>query len=247
MPKPPKPLPDRLPLTRDRVVAAALALVDGGGIGALSMRAVAAALGVEAMSLYRHVSGREDLVLAVADRVLSEIEVPPPGTPWREGMRLRARAARAVFLRHPSALLLESCATMTPARLRHSDAALGLLLAGGMDPVRAYRALLLVDSYVYGFTVQELGWPHPAPGEPVAVVPVSPVEFPSFAAVMGAVMARVDARGLARSYADEFEAGLDRVLAALEDRAGEAGEAGAGEAGAGEATAGSPPRRGSGA
>lgn len=208
----------RLPLTRERVVKAALALVDEGGVEALSMRTLAAKLGVEAMSLYRHVSGKEDLLLGVADLVLSEIEVPPPGTPWREAMRRRALSAREVFLRHPSsALVVESCATMTPSRLRYSDAITGLLMADGFDPTLAYRAFLLLDSYIYGFTMQELSWPQPAaPGEVPAQVEVSPERFPHFAAVMGAVMSKVGAQGLAASYAEEFRFGLELVLDALE-------------------------------
>ncbi len=211
------PRPPRQPLTRERVVAAALALVDQGGIEALSMRAVAAELGVEAMSLYRHVSSREDLILAVADRVLDEVEVPPPGTPWREAMRRRALSAREVFLRHPSsAIVMESCATMTPARLRYSDAIVGLLMADGFDPTLAYRAFLMLDSYVYGFTMQELSWPHPgSSAEPVEAVAVPPERYPHFAAVMGAVMSKVGERGLEQSYADEFVFGLELVLDAL--------------------------------
>ncbi len=208
----------RPPLTRERVVKAALALVDRGGIEALSMRTVASKLGVEAMSLYRHVSGKEDLLLGIADLVLSEIEVPPPGTPWREAMRRRALSAREAFLRHPSsAIVVESCATMTPSRLRYSDAIMGLLIADGFDVTLAYRAFLLLDSYVYGFTMQELSWPHPAsPGQLPAQVEVPPERFPHFAAVMGVVMSKVGAQGLVQSYADEFLFGLELVLDALE-------------------------------
>lgn len=216
---------DRLPLSRERVVEAALALVDQGGIEALSMRAVAAELGVEAMSLYRHVADREDLVLALSDRVLSEVELPPPGTPWRDAMRARARSTREVFLRHPCpAIVVEACATLTPARLASSDAVVGLLLADGFDPALAYRAFLLLDSYVYGFTLQELGWPHPSsPAEMPAQAPVPPERFPHFAAVMGAVMSRVGEVGLVRSYADEFDFGLELMLDALERRRGKGG------------------------
>lgn len=205
-------------LTRERVVKAALALVDEGGVEGLSMRTVAAKLGVEAMSLYRHVSGKDDLLLGIADLVLSEVDIPSPGTPWREAMRRRALSAREVFLRHPaSAIIVESCATMTPSRLRYSDAVVGLLIADGFDPTLAYRAFLLLDSYLYGFTMQELSWPRPAsPAQVPAQVEVSPDRYPHFAAVMGAVMSKVGRRGLEQSYADEFSFGLDLVLDALE-------------------------------
>lgn len=208
----------RTPLTRERVVKAALTLVDKRGIEALSMRTVAAKLGVEAMSLYRHVSGKEDLLLGVADLVLSEIEVPPPGTPWREAMRRRALSAREVFLSHPSsAIVVESCATMTPSRLRYSDAIMGLLRADGFDTTLAYRAFLLLDSYIYGFTMQELSWPHPrSPEEMPEQIEIPPEQYPHFAAVMGAVMSTVGVHGLVQSYAEEFRFGLELVLDALE-------------------------------
>ncbi len=208
----------RTPLTRERVVKAALRLVDEGGVEALSMRTVASKLGVEAMSLYRHVASKDDLVLAVADLVVAEIDVPSSGTPWREAMRRRALSARDVFLRHPSAaLLVESCATMTPARLAYSDAIMGLLMADGFDATLAYRAFLLLDSYVYGFTMQELSWPRSGSDDAIPVqAEVPPAQFPHFAAVMGVVMAKVGERGLAQSYADEFLFGLELVLDALE-------------------------------
>lgn len=215
--KPAKPR-SRPPLTRERVVEAALALVDEGGVEAASMRAVASKLGVEAMSLYRHVSDKDDLLLGVADLVLSQIDVPPPGTPWREAMSRRALSARAVFLRHPSAaILLESCATMTPSRLGYSDAIMGLLMADGFDATLAYRAFLLLDSYIYGFTMQELSWPHPASPTELPVATEVPAErYPHFAQVMGVVMSKVGAKGLVASYADEFRFGLELLLDALE-------------------------------
>ena len=210
----------RLPLSRERVVQAALTLVDERGVDALSMRTVASKLGVEAMSLYRHVSGKEDLLSGIADLVVSEIEVPAPGTAWREAMRQRAMSTREVFLRHPSAaIVVESCASMTPSRLAYSDAIVALLMADGFDATLAYRAFLTLDSYIYGFTMQELSWPRPAsPREAPEPVVVPAERFPHFAAVMNVVMAKVGERGLVQSYADEFNFGLELMLDALERR-----------------------------
>jgi AcrR family transcriptional regulator len=207
----------RTALSRERIVKAALAVVDKGGVEALSMRSVAAKLGVEAMSLYRHVADKDDLFLGVADLVLSEVEVPSPGTPWREAMRRRARSARAVFLRHPAAaIVVESCRTMSPARLAYADAIAGLLMSDGFDPTRAYRAFLLLDSYIYGFTMQELSWPRPSSPDEPPVQPAAPLaQYPHFAAMMEAAMSAVAVRGLAQSYADEFEFGLELTLDAL--------------------------------
>jgi AcrR family transcriptional regulator len=219
VPKPePAPPKRRAPLTRERIVRTALGIVDKSGLGALSMRGVAAKLGVEAMSLYRHVSDKDDLLLGVADLVVAEIELSPPETPWRDAMRRRAISAREVFLRHPhAALLIESCRTMTPSRLTYADAILAVLIRGGFDPTLAYRAFLMLDSYIYGFVLQELGWPHPKSRDEVVPVPeVPPSSFPHLSAVMAAVMTQVGAKGLVESYADEFLFGLDLILDTLE-------------------------------
>lgn len=106
---------------------------------------------------------------------------------------------------------------MTPSRLRYCDAITGLLMADGFDATLAYRAFLLLDSYVYGFTMQDLSWPRPeAPDVVPAQVEVPPAAFPNFARVMTAVMASVGERGLTQSYADEFRFGLELVLDSLE-------------------------------
>ncbi len=210
----------RTPLTRQRILKTALALVDRSGVDALSMRNVAAKLGVEAMSLYNHVASKDALVEGLVELVLEEIEVPPPGTPWREAMRARALSARAVFLRHPAAVLLvESCATMTPSRLRYADGVVGLMLAAGFTVPQAYRAFLTLDSYLYGFALQELTWPRPKnsrPEDDAATVPTVPLgAFPHFSKVMGHVMGEVGRLGFLAAYDAEFEFGLDLILDSL--------------------------------
>ena len=157
--------------------------------------------------------------MAVADRVISEVEVPPLGTPWREAMRRRAGSAREVFLKHPSAaIVVESCATMTPSRLAYADQIVGLLMRDGFDATLAYRAFLLLDSYVYGFTMQELSWPRgSSPNEVPVQVEVLPSKYPHFAQVMVAVMSKVEAVGLADSYTTEFRFGVELILNALEN------------------------------
>lgn len=218
--KPTKPR-TRSPLSRERVLKVALSMMDRTGIESLSMRKVAGKLGVEAMSLYHHVASKDDLMEGLVGLVLDEISVPPTGTPWRDAMRSRALSARAVFLRHPAAaVLVESCATMTESRLRYSDAVVGLLMADGFTVAQAYRAFLLLDSYVYGFTLQELSWPRPENTRAVddaALVPrVSFAAFPHFAQVMGHVLGEVGRLGLVPAYHAEFEFGLDLVLDSLE-------------------------------
>lgn len=214
--KPAKPR-TRPPLSRERVLKVALSMVDRTGIESLSMRKVAGKLGVEAMSLYHHVASKDDLMEGLVGLVLDEISVPPTGTPWRDAMRSRALSARAVFLRHPAAaVLVQSCATMTESRLRYSDAVVGLLMADGFTVAQAYRAFLLLDSYVYGFTLQELSWPRPEgtrAADDAALVPrVAVAAFPHFAQVMGHVMGEVGRLGLVPAYDAEFEFGLDLIL-----------------------------------
>src|SRR5258706_5577596 len=106
----------RTRLTRNRVVATAIALADANGIQALSMRKLGVELGVEAMSLYNHVANKDDLLDGMIDGVFGEIDLPTGGTDWRTAMRLRAISAREVMSRHPSAIgLLELRTTPRPA------------------------------------------------------------------------------------------------------------------------------------
>lgn len=152
--------PRRAPLTRERVLRAALHLADEEGLEALSMRRLAQELGVEAMSLYNHVSGKDDLLDGIADMVVGEIEVPAIGADWKAAMRRRATSAHEVFLRHPWApLLIGSRVNVGPAMLRYVNATLGCLREAGFSYELADRAWNAIDSHVYGFTIQELNFP----------------------------------------------------------------------------------------
>jgi AcrR family transcriptional regulator len=210
----------RTTLTRERVLQVALSMVDRGGLDALSMRKLAAKVGVEAMSLYHHVANKDDLHDGLVELVLREIELPSLELPWRRAMRVRASSTRAVFLAHPGAApLMQSCVTMTPTRLVHADRIIGLLRAGGFTVTQAYRAFLTLDSYVYGFTMQELTWPRPDRAKGAADVtppPPFPLDaFPNFGAVILQVMSEVGTKGLGEAYDAEFEFGLDLLLDGL--------------------------------
>ena len=127
----------RAPLSRERVLGAAVALADRGGIGALSMRKLAQELGVEAMSLYHHVANKDDILDGIVDVVFSEIELPSGDADWKAAMRQRAISAREALLRHPWATgLMESRSTPGPATLRHHDAVLGILRTAGFSVER---------------------------------------------------------------------------------------------------------------
>lgn len=205
-------------LSRDAVLDAAVTIADEQGFDALSMRAVAARVGAEAMSLYRHVANKEDLLDGIVDRVYGEIALPDGAASWKPAMRARAVATREVLLRHPWAIaLMESRLRPGPENLRHHDAIVGLLLGTGLSSLLATRAYNLVDSYVYGFVLQETSLPIPT-GEALAdigpemVALISADEYPNLHRVGSELIAtRFD-------YGDEFEIGLDLVLDAIADR-----------------------------
>jgi AcrR family transcriptional regulator len=155
--------PPPAPLSRERVLQAALRLADEGGIEALSMRKIAQDLGVKAMSLYNHVANKDDLLDGIVDLVVSEIEVPSLETDWKTAMRRRATSAHEVLLRHPwSTMPIVSRVNVGPAMLRYVDATLGCLREAGFSFEMADRAWNAIDSHIYGFTLQELNFPFEA-------------------------------------------------------------------------------------
>jgi len=150
----------RVRLNRDRVLRVAVALADSGGIESLTMRKLGVELGVEAMSLYNHVANKADLLDGMIDIVFAEIELPTGETDWRAAMRRRAVSARDVLSRHRWATgLMESRTTPGPATLRHHDTVLGILRGAGFSIELAAHAYSALDSYIYGFALQEPSLP----------------------------------------------------------------------------------------
>src|SRR5438552_16943582 len=124
----------RLPLSRDRILQAALELVDKGGIGSLTMRKLGQQLGFEAMSLYNHVANKDDLLDGMLDLVLAEMEAPQPEE-GLAGIRKAAISAHESLRRHPwAAGLLMAPARVRPLRLAFMDALLGALRGAGVSP-----------------------------------------------------------------------------------------------------------------
>jgi AcrR family transcriptional regulator len=158
VPKRPAPSPEtRAPLNRERVLRAAVALVDEHGIDALTMRELGLRLGVEAMSLYNHVANKDDILDGMIDLVVGEIDLPEDVVGWRQAMRTRAISAQAVFARHPWASpLIDSRQSSGPARLRYFDWVLGTLRQAGFSLEMAAHAFSVLDSYIYGFGRQSL-------------------------------------------------------------------------------------------
>jgi len=148
------------PLSRDRILNTAIRLADAGGIDALSMRKLAEELGVKAMSLYNHVANKNDILFSIVDIVVSEIEVPDLSIDWKTAIRRRSLSAHEVLLRHPwAAMELMSRINVGSAMLRYVDATLGCFREAGFSYEMADHAWNLIDSHIYGFTLQELNFP----------------------------------------------------------------------------------------
>jgi AcrR family transcriptional regulator len=150
-------MPERASLTKERVLRAALAIADEGGIESLSMRLLGGRLGVEAMSLYNHVENKDDILDGVLDLVVEEIAIPAAGANWRSAMHERAVSAWLAFQRHPwASALMDSRLNSGPARLRYFDSMIGTLRRAGFSLELAARAFSVLDCYVYGFGRQRL-------------------------------------------------------------------------------------------
>jgi AcrR family transcriptional regulator len=151
----------RRPLSRKRVLDAAIALADDGGIDALSMRRLARELGVEAMSLYNHVANKDEILDGIVEVIAGETELPPDGTEWKAAIRQSAVSTRDMFVRHPwaSGLWMSRQGGGT-ARLQRSEWLLRTLREAGLSPQLTYHAYHIVESHILGFTVQQLNFPY---------------------------------------------------------------------------------------
>ena len=207
----------RTPLSRERVLHTAVAFADQSGIASLSMRKLGEVLGVEAMSLYNHVASKGDLLDGMIDYVFSEIGLPCGEAGWKTAMRQRAVSAREVLIRHRWAIgLMESRSSPGPATLRHHDAVIGSLRGAGFPIALAAHAFSVLDSYIYGFALQEASLPFDA-GEETAdlarmiMARFTPDEYPHLTELTVEYVLQPG-----YDYGDEFEFGLDLILDGLE-------------------------------
>lgn len=204
-------------IDRERVLDAAAAIADEAGLEALTMRALAARLGVKPMSIYHHVAGKDAVLDGLVDRVFTEMTLPTPGRPWRAEVAARARSARQVLVRHPWAVgLLEGRRNPGASNLRQHDAMLGVLREAGFSLELAGHAYALLDAYVYGFVVQEVSLPfEDSPTAEVAESIMSAVSQGEYPYLVEYAVERAMAPGY--SFGAEFDVGLELVLDALED------------------------------
>ncbi|MFC9877825.1 TetR/AcrR family transcriptional regulator [Nocardia salmonicida] len=216
-------MPVRQPLSRDRVLDAAIRVADRGGVEAITMRRVAQELGVEAMSLYNHVPNKDAILDGVVDAVFAAIALPEAGcADWREAIRARARSARSVLARHSWALgLMDSRRNPGSATLRHHDAVLGVLREAGFSLPMAAHAVSLIDSYVGGFVLQEANLPVSVPADVEAVAGGVLANLPADELPYLTEMIVDHALQPGYDYSAEFGFGLDLILDALEARRGQ--------------------------
>ncbi|MFJ3175979.1 TetR/AcrR family transcriptional regulator [Streptomyces roseus] len=211
-------MPEHAPLSRDRVLRAAVDLADEGGVAAVTIRAVAERLGVKPMSLYHHVPHKEAILDGIVDAVFAEIELPLDEPDWRAALRHRAHSARTVLGRHSWAIaLMESRTHPGPATLHHHDAVLGILSRAGFPYALAGHAYSLLDSYVYGFALTEAALPF-APQDVEIAVGDYLAAFPAGAYPHLAEFATHHVLQPGYAYGSEFDYGLELILETLAAR-----------------------------
>ncbi|PSK64301.1 Tetracycline repressor protein class E [Micromonospora sp. MH33] len=215
----------RAPLSRDRILRAAIALADLAGIESLSMRNLAQDLGVVPMALYKHVANKDELLGGMIDVVVGEIDPPVPDADWKHAVRRRILSAREVLRRHPWApLAIESRNMATPAILAYLDSMVAAFRAGGLSADLAHHVMHAMGSRILGFS-QELfdasrsagrsGTSNPAP--PAAFPPEIAARFPHLAEIAMAA-SHEDESVVGQGCDDrfEFEFALDLLLDGIE-------------------------------
>ena len=210
----------RAPLSRERVLNGAVAVADATGIAGLTIRSLAEELGVKPMSVYHHVANKEQILDGIVDIVFGEFELPSADGDWRSELSRRAHSARRVLRGHPWAIgLLETRTSPGPATLRHHDAVLGTLRAAGFTVELTAHAYALMDSYVYGFALQEATLPFNDQSVAEVAAPMMKLfESGDYPHMLELITEHALKPGY--DFADEFDFGLELVLDGLADRLG---------------------------
>ena len=194
-----------------------MAIADAKGNSALTMRSLAKELGVKPMAIYHHVANKDAILDGIIDMVFAEIDLPPDDTDWKTAMRQRAVSARSVLARHSWAIpLMESRTNPGPETLRHHDAVVGTMRRAGFSIEMTAHAYSLLDSYTYGFALQEsVALPfdkETAPEVVESILAKSPTDtYPYLTelAIEHVLLPGYD-------YGNEFEYGLDLILNGLD-------------------------------
>jgi AcrR family transcriptional regulator len=211
--------PTRVPLSRPRVLEAAIALADGSGVDGLSMRKLAQELGVVPMALYKHVANKDELLDGMIDVVIGEIDPPAGGADWKAALRQRVLSARQALLRHPwAAHVIESRSQATPAVLVYMDSIIGMFRAGGFSVDLTHHAMHAMGSRLLGFSQQLFDDSGTFEPEMEAVMLEQMAPFPHIAELVAQVFhdQRTVVGGKGCDDQFEFEFALDLMLDGLE-------------------------------
>jgi AcrR family transcriptional regulator len=209
----------RTPLSRDRVLDAALKLADREGVEGLSMRRLAAELGVVPMALYKHVANKDELLDGMIDVVVAEIDPPRTDTDWKTAVRERILSARRALLRHPwASRVMESRTSPTPTVMAYMDSMIAMFTAGGFSIDLTHHVMHAMGSRLMGFT-QELFNDQTDPDNPIqpAMLEAMGATYPSIYQLWKTV-SHEDASIVGPGCDDqfEFEFALDLMLDGIE-------------------------------
>jgi len=211
----------RVPLTRDRILRAAIQIADTEGLEALTMRRLGQELGVQAMSLYNHVANKDDLYQGIVDLAMNEIEPPSPDADWKTALRDTAISAHRAFVRHPWACSLHmETPRINDERMEWMEGVLRTLREAGFTPNMTHHAYHALDSHITGFTLWLVNMPFDSREELLDMakdfIPsISPERFPYVIEHAQEHLEDPDP-----DEPSEFEFGLDLILEGLERRKG---------------------------
>jgi AcrR family transcriptional regulator len=209
----------RLPLSRDRVLRAAVALADATGIESLNMRGLAHELGVVPMALYKHVANKDELLDGMVDVIVGEIQPPVSGSEWKSDIRRRILSARRALLRHPwASRVIESRAAPTPAVLAYLDSLIGMFRSGGFSVALTHHMMHALGSRMWGFTQELFTSPSAVDPENQAVMLREMAERYPYATELALEVAHDDKSVVGSGCDDqfEFEFALDLLLDGFE-------------------------------
>lgn len=204
----------RIPLSRERVLDAAISVADREGIEAMTMRRLAQELGVEAMTIYYHVPNKEQILDGMVARVMGEIELPEPGEPWKVAIRRMALSARDTLARHPWATGRMMTGGLTAERLRYMESILGCFRAGGFTSYQTHLAYHAIESHIVGFTLWLAGMNLPPDLSDLATDVMRQVSADDYPAFIEHIEEHL--REPRPTDVGTFEFGLDLILDGLE-------------------------------
>jgi AcrR family transcriptional regulator len=218
----------RIPLSREKILEKALEMADSMGVEQITMRSLGKSLGVEAMSLYKHIKNKEDILDGLSDLVLSKIQFPSDQASIRDALIFLCQEKRRVFKLHPWSIpVVESRIIFSEFRFAFMEEQFRILKKVGYDMVQSYRLLLALESYVYGFCIQESNWNFEGlPKDQIQEIQSSwglnaedlTEKYPNFFGFLNLFFEKFGSNQIGKMLDEEFLLGLDSLLSKLESK-----------------------------